>query len=150
MNQYVGLEQSVNWENCGVGRGNKLTEKEYLKLKEDEQALCSRFELNGETFYFLPKKLGKTYIIRHNGDAVPVKEFFTSRLFTQDVLRSETLEANHFINHLDNSITEIQTSLGDRALQGFPFLLQLMKGTHFNRVEKAYILSKAEAIAYKK
>jgi recombination protein RecA len=86
MNRYVGLEQYVNWENCGVGRGNKLTEKEYLKLKEDEQALCSRFELNGETFYFLPKKLGKTYIIRHNGDAVPVKEFFTSRLFTQDVL----------------------------------------------------------------
>ena len=56
MNPYVGLEQYVNWENCGVGRGNKLTEKEYSKLKADEQELCSQFELNGETFYFLPKK----------------------------------------------------------------------------------------------
>jgi recombination protein RecA len=87
MNQYVGLEQYVNWENCGVGRGNKLTEKEHSKLKPDEQELCSKFEINGETFYFLPKKLGKTYLIRHNGDEVPVKEFFSARLFTEDVLK---------------------------------------------------------------
>jgi RecA/RadA recombinase len=86
MNQYVGLEQFVNWENCGVGRGNKLTEKEFLKLKADEQSICSEFELDGEKFYFLPKKLGKSYVIRHNGDLVPVKEFFTGRLFTHDVL----------------------------------------------------------------
>jgi recombination protein RecA len=87
MNQYVGLEQYVNWENCGVGRGNKLTEREFSKLKPDEQDLCSKFELNGETFYFMPKKLGKTYLIRHNGDEVPVKEFFSARLFTEDVLK---------------------------------------------------------------
>jgi hypothetical protein len=87
MNPYVGLEQYVNWENCGVGRGNKLTEKEFSKLKPDEQELCSRFELEGEAFYFLPKKLGKTYLIRHNGDEVPVKEFFSARLFTNDVLK---------------------------------------------------------------
>jgi recombination protein RecA len=86
MNQFVGLEQYVTWENCGVGRGNKLTEKEFSKLKADEQELCSRFELNGETFYFFPKKLGKTYLIRHNGDEVPVKEFFSARLFTKEVL----------------------------------------------------------------
>jgi recombination protein RecA len=86
MNRFVGLEQYVTWENCGVGRGNKLTEKEFSKLKPDEQEICSRFELNGETFYFLPKKLGKTYLIRHNGDEVPVKEFFSARLFTQEVL----------------------------------------------------------------
>lgn len=87
MNPYVGLEQYVSWENCGVGRGNKLTEKEYSKLKADEQGLCSKFELNGETFYFLPKKLGKSYIIRHNGDEVPVREFFSARLFTDAVLK---------------------------------------------------------------
>ena len=87
MNQFVGLEQYVTWENCGVGRGNKLTEMEFSKLKPDEQEICSKFELNGETFYFLPKKLGKTYLIRHNGDEVPVKEFFSARLFTNDVLK---------------------------------------------------------------
>jgi RecA/RadA recombinase len=87
MNPFVGLEQYVSWENCGVGRGNKLTEKEFSKLKPDEAALCSKFELNGETFYFFPKKLGKNYIIRHNGDEVPVKQFFSNRLFTDDVLK---------------------------------------------------------------
>jgi hypothetical protein len=86
MNQYVGLEQFVSWENCGVGRGNKLTEKEFSKLKADEQSLCSEFEVDGEKFYFLPKKLGKNYVIRHSGDLVPVKEFFSARLFTQEVL----------------------------------------------------------------
>lgn len=87
MNPYVGLEQFVSWENCGVGRGNKLTEKEFSKLKSDEQSICSAFEVNGETFYFLPKKLGKNYIIRHNGDEVPIREFFSPRLFTADVLK---------------------------------------------------------------
>ena len=67
-------------------RSNKLTEKEFSKLKSDESELCSQFEVDGETFYFLPKKLGKTYIIKHNGDAVPVKEFFSARLFTHEVL----------------------------------------------------------------
>jgi hypothetical protein len=86
MNPYVGLEQFVSWDNCGVGRGNKLTEKEYLKLKADEQSTCSKFEVGEESFYFVPKKLGRNYIIRHNGDEVPVKEFFTARLFTQEVL----------------------------------------------------------------
>jgi RecA/RadA recombinase len=87
MNPYVGLEQFVSWENCGVGRGNKLTEKEFSKLKPDDQSICSKFELDGEAYYFMPKKLGKTYIIRHNGDEVPVKEFFSSRLFTEEVLK---------------------------------------------------------------
>jgi RecA/RadA recombinase len=87
MNQYVGLEQFVSWENCGVGRGNILTEKEFLKLKGDDSDSCSKFEVNGETLYFQPKKLGRSYVIRHNGDSVPVKDFFTSRLFTQEVLK---------------------------------------------------------------
>ena len=86
MNQYVGLEEYVSWENCGVGRGNKLTEKEFSKLKTDEQSICSEFKVGDETFYYLPKKLGKSYVIRHNGDLVPVKEFFTSKLFTHEVL----------------------------------------------------------------
>ena len=86
MNPYVGLEQFVNWENCGVGRGVILTQKEYDKLKEDERSVCSPFELNGEGVYFQPKKLGKSYIVRHNGDAVPVKEFFSARVFTDEVL----------------------------------------------------------------
>ena len=31
MNPYIGLQDYLSWENCGVQRGNKLTEKEYNK-----------------------------------------------------------------------------------------------------------------------
>ena len=86
MNPYVGLENYVSWENCGVGRGTKLTEKEYLKLKDDEKAACSKFTVNGEDFYFKPGKLARNFINRHNGDVIPVSLFFTSRLFTNEVL----------------------------------------------------------------
>lgn len=87
MNPYVGLEQFVNWENCGVVRASKLTEKEFSKLKPEDQAKCHNFELNGETWYVKPSIQAKNYIVRHNGDEVPVKEFFSSRLFTDTVLR---------------------------------------------------------------
>jgi hypothetical protein len=67
--------------------GKKLTDKEYSKLKPAEQELCSAFEVGGETYYFMPGKLAKNYINRHNGDEIPVKEFFSARLFTDPVLK---------------------------------------------------------------
>jgi len=87
MNPYVGLEQYVNWENCGVIRGSKLTEKEFSKLKPDDQAKCHKFEVAGETWYVKPSIQAKNYIVRHNGDEVPVREFFSARLFTDTVLK---------------------------------------------------------------
>jgi RecA/RadA recombinase len=87
MNPYVGLEQFVNWENCGVARASKLTEKEFLKLKPEDQVKCHKFEVNGQAWYAKPSIQAKNYIIRHNGDQVPVKEFFSARLFTDEVLK---------------------------------------------------------------
>jgi RecA/RadA recombinase len=87
MNPYVGLEQFVNWENCGVARASKLTEKEFLKLKPEDQVKCHKFEVNGQVWYAKPSIQAKNYIIRHNGDEVPVKEFFSARLFTDEVLK---------------------------------------------------------------
>lgn len=87
MNRFVGLEQFVNWENCGVVRGSKLTEKEFTKLKPDEQAKCSQFLIEGEIFYVKPSIQARNYIVRHNGDAVPIAQFFSNRLFTDVVLK---------------------------------------------------------------
>lgn len=86
MNPYVGLENYVSWENCGVVRGSKLTEKEFSKLKPDDQEKCFKFKVNKETFYAKPSIQGKNYIVRHNGDEVPIRQFFTDRLFTREVL----------------------------------------------------------------
>ena len=64
-----------------------MTEKEFLKLKPEDQAKCHKFEVNGQVWYAKPSIQAKNYIIRHNGDEVPVKEFFSARLFTEEVLK---------------------------------------------------------------
>lgn len=88
MNQFVGLENYATWEACKVGRGNLITQKEYDKMKPAEQEDCTQFELKGEICYFQPKKLGKSYINGFTGEAIPVREFFSARLFSEEVLRA--------------------------------------------------------------
>lgn len=112
MNPYVGLEQFVNWENCGVVRASKLTEKEFLKLKPEDQAKCHRFEVNGEVFYAKPSIQAKNYIIRHNGDEVPVKEFFSPRLFTDTVLHEldeKIIKPTFKFPETQDGITDLET-----------------------------------------
>ncbi len=86
MNPYVGLQDYLSWENCGVERGNKLTEKEFKKLSSAEAEACSEFEVDGEKFYFRPKGAARNFILRCNGDVVPWREIFTSRVFTDQVI----------------------------------------------------------------
>ena len=88
MNPFVGLQDYVSWENCGVGRGKKLTEKEWSKLSEEDRSKCLPFTVNDEVWYFQPGPKAQNYIISHNGDAVPIREFFTPRLFTDEVLHT--------------------------------------------------------------
>jgi RecA/RadA recombinase len=88
MNQYVGLHLlPFNWDNCGIGRGNKFTEKEHSKLKPAEQEACKPFEVGGEKFYFLAKETARNYILRHSGEVIPIRELFSERVWTPDVLK---------------------------------------------------------------
>lgn len=108
MNPYVGLQDYLSWENCGVGRGNKLTEKEFGKLKGSDPEKCSKFEVDGETFYFLPKETARNYIIRHNGDIVPWREIFTDKIFIDPVL--DELDKNIIIPKFKySSLAEVET-----------------------------------------
>ena len=86
MNPYIGLQDYLSWENCGVQRGNKLTEKEYSKLKPAEQSSCSSFEVDGEKFWFLPKDRALNYVIKHSGALVPWREVFTDKVFIPEVI----------------------------------------------------------------
>lgn len=88
MNPYVGLHLlPFNWDNCGVGRGNKFTEKEYSKLKPAEQEACKPFEVGGEKFYFMAKETARNYVLRHSGELVPIRELFSEKVWTPDVLK---------------------------------------------------------------
>jgi recombination protein RecA len=88
MNPYVGLEQYVSWDNCKVGRGNLISQKEFDKMKPAEQAELIAFDLNSERCYFQPKKLGKSYLNGFTGEAIPVREFFSAKLFSDEVLKA--------------------------------------------------------------
>lgn len=98
MNKYVGLQDYTSWENCGIERGKKLTEKEFLKLKPDEQAKGKKFEVleivdNDRnktelvTYYMIPSIQARNYINKWNGDAIPTRDFFSPRVFTEKVLQ---------------------------------------------------------------
>lgn len=85
-NPYVGLENFLTWENSGIARGNVLTEKEYNKLSEGDKSKCYPFEFNGENLYCLPKDTARGIVVKHLGEAVPLLEFFTDKVFTQEFL----------------------------------------------------------------
>ena len=63
MNPYVGLEHYVDWDICGITRGNIV---------------------KGEK---IPKATARTWICKHLDETVSNKEFFTSKVFTEDVLK---------------------------------------------------------------
>jgi RecA/RadA recombinase len=87
MSPYVGLEEFMSWENCGVGRGNIFTEKEYSKMKEQEQAKCKEFTFEGEKLYFIAKETARTIAVRHLGKTIYPKDLFTDTVWTEAVLR---------------------------------------------------------------
>lgn len=63
MNPYVGLENYVSWDTCGITRGTIV---------------------KGEK---IPKSTARTWICKHLDETVSNKEFFTSKVFTEDVLK---------------------------------------------------------------
>lgn len=85
-NPYVGLEAFMTWENSGVVRGNLIDEKAYLKLSDAEKSKIYPFEFNGETLYCQPKDTARGIVVKHLGCQVPLTEFFTDRVFTQEFL----------------------------------------------------------------
>jgi RecA/RadA recombinase len=86
MNKYVGLEQYVSFESCGVGRGVVLTQKEFEKQKLDKY-----YEINTKDgkMYFIPKDTARQFIVYDNEEIkeVPLKDFFTSNVFSENVLK---------------------------------------------------------------
>lgn len=65
MNPYVGLENYISWDICGVDRGT-------IDPKTGEKII---------------KKTARTWICKHLDHAVANTDFFTETVFTQDVLK---------------------------------------------------------------
>ena len=75
MNPYVGLEQYATWDICGITRGT--------------------IEKGVKT----PKATARTWICKHLDKAVPNKEFFTEKVFTQTVLEQIEVHIQPIFNY---------------------------------------------------
>lgn len=82
LNPYKGLQDYVNWDSCGVGRGKFIDEKDYAKLAPAVQNTCRFCEANNQ--YYMPNN-GRS-VCKADGSVYPIEEFFSSKIFTPDVL----------------------------------------------------------------
>jgi RecA/RadA recombinase len=98
MNPYVGLQDFVTWEACGIERG-KLEE---VKNKEGKKELV--FTANASSTRWAVKHLGKT---------VTSSQLFTGDIFTQEVLESlnEKVIKQHFLLPTMGTNEEITSAL---------------------------------------
>ena len=86
MNPYIGMEEYMSWENCGIQKGNIITPKDYEKLSEADKAKTSEFSFKGVTMYFSPRDTARNYIVKHLGCGIPASELFTEKVWTKEVL----------------------------------------------------------------
>ena len=86
-NPFVGLEKFVNWNTCGIIRGNMISEKDYGKLSTTEQNKCYKFEsADGKTVYAQPKDTARKLVCKHLKGEIPISELYTDKVFTLEVL----------------------------------------------------------------
>lgn len=86
-NAYIGLQDYISWENCGIEKGNILSVQEYNKLKPLEQEKAKPFYVDQELKYFVGKETARNYVVRHLGTTVDLPNLFTGRVFTLEVLK---------------------------------------------------------------
>lgn len=83
MNPYVGLEEYISFERCGIQRGKFITEKEYLKSPNDSYIRVEKAD--GEIVYFVASDTARGFAL-DDGTTVPLNQLFTSKVFTKDRL----------------------------------------------------------------
>jgi RecA/RadA recombinase len=83
MNPYVGLEEYISFERCGIQKGKFITEKEYSKSPNPEYIRVEKAD--GEVVYFVPSETSRNYCL-DNGETITPKELFTPKAFTRERL----------------------------------------------------------------
>lgn len=84
MNPYVGLEEYISFERCGIQKGKFITEKEYNKSPNSEYIRVEKQD--GEIVYFVPSETSRNYCL-DNGETISPKELFTAKTFTKERLQ---------------------------------------------------------------
>jgi hypothetical protein len=116
MNDYIGLEEYIIWDNCGIERGRFITEGQYEKLTDAGKDECRQhiYDRDGKevTVYFQPAATARKMAVAHLNDLVDLNELFTPKVMTSQVLqRLEPIVNQKFkygVDDLDlGNLTEI-------------------------------------------
>jgi RecA/RadA recombinase len=88
MNRFIGMEEYMSWDTCGIQRGNMFPTKDYEKWTDAVKATAKPFEnpKDGQTWYFVPKETARYYIVKHLGEGVTAQELFSERVWSTEVL----------------------------------------------------------------
>ena len=133
MNAYVGLEQYISWEKCGIEKGkiidnkilNKLIEKYPKVITQIEEIKLTAFEFNKDTKYFISSencrafgkefsKIDKTIAIKHLGKEIDDYRLFNEENFPKEVLEQIDVEIkDKFGYHSSDDIEELDELLSN-------------------------------------
>jgi hypothetical protein len=111
MNPYVGLEEYMSWDNCGVERGKFITDKEYAKLGEADKEKARQHPLD-ENVYMLPSPTGRNICTKHSTESFKLNEIFTKAVWTQDRLAEMAAYLKpifEYAHHTEDEIEDIIT-----------------------------------------
>ena len=105
MNPYIGLEEYISWDVCGIQRGNFLNESQYEKLSEIDKEKCRLHEYvddkgKEKICYFQPKDTARKLCVEHmpaGQKTVDLNRLYTPEILTPDVLQKlEPIIADKF------------------------------------------------------
>ena len=102
MNPYIGLEEYISWDTCGIQRGGWLNINQYEKLSEIDKAKCRKHDYvddkgKDKFCYFQPKDTARKLCVRHLNDSVPLNSLYSAEVLTDEVLQQlEPIVAEKF------------------------------------------------------
>ena len=122
MNPYIGLEEYISWDTCGVERGRFINENAFKKLTDIGKAECREhsFDKDGKkvTIYFQPAATARKICVKHLNDTVDLNQLFTPEVMTEGVLKAlepivaakfkygEELDVENLTEMLEADVTE--------------------------------------------
>ena len=86
MNRFIGMEEYISWDVCGIQKGNIITQKDYDKLSDAAKIHAKPFTREDKDVYFVAKDTARYWICKHLEKGVTSSELFTEEVFTQEVL----------------------------------------------------------------
>tara|TARA_R110001592_G_scaffold120545_3_gene324951 strand:- start:29459 stop:30655 length:1197 start_codon:yes stop_codon:yes gene_type:complete len=92
MNPYIGLEEYISWDACGIGRGKFITAAALDKLSESDKENCRPMLIDAGTdkekiVFFQPSDKARKICVEHLKEAVSLNRLYTSEVITEDVLK---------------------------------------------------------------